>query len=99
MTVKLVTFKTNHTVIAQVEFKDREKMLLKEPVQVVMQPSKEGPMIGFGPFLEYAKEFKTGIEVCMSDVLCITTPMVELENQYNEFFGSGIQIASAIPKF
>jgi hypothetical protein len=34
----------------------------------------------------------------MNDVLCITLPMVELENQYNQVFGSGIQIASAIPK-
>jgi hypothetical protein len=25
--------------------------------------------------------------------------MVELENEYNKLFGSGIQIASSIPKF
>jgi hypothetical protein len=35
----------------------------------------------------------------MSDVLCITSPVVELENQYSKLFGSGIEIASTIPKF
>jgi hypothetical protein len=34
----------------------------------------------------------------MDNVLCITTPSRELENQYNKVFGSGIQIASVIPK-
>lgn len=97
MSVKLVTFKTNHTIIASVT-DNGDTLSVKEPVQVVMQPSKDGPMIGFGPFLEYAEEFKTGITVSKSDVLCITTPMTELRNQYNEFFGSGIQIASVIPK-
>jgi hypothetical protein len=71
---------------------------IKEPVQVIMQPSKEGPMMAFAPFLDYAEEFRTGIPINRQDVLCVTSPMRELENQYNQVFGSGIQIASAIPK-
>lgn len=98
MSIKLVTFKTNHTIIADVDCNDNNEVILKQPVQVVMQPSKDGPMMGFGPFLDYAQEFKTGIKFSMNDVLCITTPVVELENQYNQIFGSGIQIANAIPK-
>jgi hypothetical protein len=98
MSVKLVTFKTNHTIIASIDCVDETTIILKEPVQVVMQPSKDGPMVGFGPFLDYSLEFRTGIKFNMQDVLCITTPVVEIENQYNQIFGSGIQIASAIPK-
>jgi hypothetical protein len=71
---------------------------VKQPVQVIVQPTKEGPMMGFSPFLDYAEEFNSGIEINKSDVLCVTTPSRELENQYNQVFGSGIQIASAIPK-
>ena len=97
MTIKLITFKTNHTIIAKAEVVG-DQVTVKEPVQVIMQPSKEGPMLAFAPFLEYCQEFKTGIVFNMNDVLCITLPMVELENQYNQVFGSGIQIASAIPK-
>lgn len=54
--------------------------------------------MAFAPFLEFSQEFRTGITVSEDDVLCITTPVRELENQYNQVFGSGIQIASAIPK-
>lgn len=98
METKLITFKTNHTIIAQIDCTDDGKVVLKEPVQVVVQPSKDGPMMGFAPFLEYSEEFKIGIKVDSADILCITTPLRELLNQYNEVFGSGIQIASQIPQ-
>jgi hypothetical protein len=97
MTIKLITFKTAHTILGDVT-ELPEGYRVKEPVQVVMQPSKEGPMMAFAPFLEFAEEFRTGITISRDDVLCVTTPMRELENQYNQVFGSGIQIASAIPK-
>jgi hypothetical protein len=97
MTVKLITFKTNHTIIARTEVHG-DDVTVKEPVQVVMQPSEKGPLLAFAPFLEYASEFKTGITFDLESVLCITTPVLELENQYNQVFGSGIQIASAIPR-
>jgi hypothetical protein len=73
--------------------------MVKQPVQVIVQPTKEGPMMGFSPYLEFAEEFKTGIDIPKDVVQSVTTPIVELSNQYNQVFGSGIQIASAIPKF
>ncbi len=98
MTLKLITFKTNQTILGQIDTTGDGIFTIKKPVQVIVQPSKEGPMIGFSPFLEYAQEFATGINLPSDSILCITTPVVELENQYNQVFGSGIQIASAIPK-
>lgn len=74
---------------------------LKQPVQVVSVPPRsqnEQPSLAFVPFLEFSQEFKTGIHIHEDDVLCVTTPIVELENQYNQIFGSGIEIASSIPK-
>jgi hypothetical protein len=99
MTVKLITFKTSQTVMADVD-NDKAAMTvtIKKPVQVIVQPTKEGPMMGFAPFLDYAEEFSTGIEISKTDILCITTPSRELENQYNKVFGSNIEIASFIPK-
>jgi hypothetical protein len=97
METKLITFKTNHTLIGQVSFVD-DVVTIKQPVQVFMQPTKDGMQMGFGPFLDYAEEHKTGIKVSMEDVLCVTTPVVELLNQYNQIFGSGITIASTLPK-
>ena len=84
--------------MADIDCVDEKTITLKQPVQVVMQPTKEGPMVSYIPFLEYSQEYKSGIKISMENVLCLTTPVVELENQYNQLFGSGIQIASAIPK-
>ena len=98
MTLKLVTFRTNQTLIGEIVSESPTSITIKQPVQVVVQPTKEGPMMGFSPFLEFAEEFKTGIPLPKDNVQCITTPMFELTNQYNQIFGSGIQIVSSIPK-
>ena len=98
MTLKLITFKTNQTLIGEIVSETLTHITLKQPVQVIVQPTKEGPMMGFSPFLEFAEEFKTGISLPKDNIQCTTTPMVELANQYNQVFGSGIQIASVIPK-
>ena len=97
MSLKLVTFKTTQTILGNYSV-DGNEVTIKEPVQVIVQPGKDGPMLGFAPFLQFAKEFEDGIKFNLSDILCVTTPVVELENQYNTVFGSGIQIASAFPK-
>ncbi len=98
MKLKLVTFKTTQTLIGEVDCTDKNEIIIKQPVQVIVQPTKDGPVMGFAPFLEFASEFKTGIKISTDDVLCITEPVRELENQYNKVFGAGIEIASIIPK-
>jgi hypothetical protein len=98
MNLKLVTLKTTQTLIGEVDCNDKNEIVIKQPVQVIVQPTKEGPVMGFAPFLEFATEFKSGIKISMDNVLCITEPVRELENQYNKVFGAGIEIASVIPK-
>ena len=98
MTLKLITFKTNQTILGDVEYLGGE-YTVKQPVQVIVQPTKDGPMMGFSPFLDYCVEFNTGVKFSSSDILTVTTPVNDLMNQYNQLFGSGIQTASVIPKF
>ena len=75
MTVKLITFKTSQTVMADInDDKATTTVTMKKPVQVIVQPTKDGPMMGFAPFLDYAEEFSTGIEISKTDILCVTTP-------------------------
>jgi hypothetical protein len=97
MTIKLITFKTNQTIMAEVT-EQGDTVNAKQTVQVVVQPQNGQPMMGFVPFLEYTEEFKNGISFNKSDILTINTPVRELENEYNRLFGSGIEIASSIPK-
>jgi len=92
--IKLLTFKTNQTIIGQIELKDG-KYHVKKPVQLYSEMQKDGTSnVGFAPFLEFAEEFRTGFEFDMDTVLCLTTPVKEVLNQYNTAFGSGIQTAS-----
>ena len=92
--LKLLTFKTNQTILGEVT-ETLNSWMVKQPVQVIVQPTKEGPMMGFSPYLEFAEEFKTGIGIPKDVVQSVTTPIIELSNQYNQLFGSGIQIASS----
>ncbi len=84
--------------MAEVVAENETTIIMRQPVQVIMQPTQSGPQLAFAPFMEYANEFKTGITIYRQDVLCFATPVVELENQYSKFFGSGIEIVSSIPK-
>jgi hypothetical protein len=100
MTIKLLTLKTNHTLMGKVT-EELTEVTIKEPVQVVQVPPRaqnDPGSIAFAPFLEYATEFKEGFKIKKDDILVTSTPVVELENQYNQIFGSGITIASIIPK-
>ena len=97
MTIQLVTLKTNHTLIGDTDY-DGNTITIKEPLQVVIQPGKDSTSsVMFVPFVEYAQEFKTGFKISMSDVLMISNPVQELEENYRQLF-SRIQIASALPK-
>jgi hypothetical protein len=98
MSIKLITLKSTQTLIGELDCTKDSEVVIKQPVQVIVQPTKEGPVMGFAPFLEFAEEFKKGITISMDNVLAVTTPVRELENQYNKMFGVGIEIASVIPK-
>lgn len=98
MTVKLITLKTNHTLIGEIVDEGNIGVKIKQPVQVVVQPTKDGPMMGFVPFVDFSEDFKTGFTINNGDILFTSLPVRELENQYNKMFGSGIEIASSIPK-
>jgi len=99
MTVKLITFKTNHTILGEVkDLPENDYVEVKNCVQVIsVPPTPQNPQGGitFVPFVEFAVEFKTGFKIKRQDILMINEPILEVENQYSKIFGSGIQIASS----
>jgi len=99
--VKLLTFKTNQTIICDLEYDELNQLYkVKKPVQVIVVPPRDSTDPGglaFSPFLQYSKEFETGFTFSVEDVLVVSSPVRELENQYNSVFGSGITIASSLP--
>jgi hypothetical protein len=100
MALKLITLKTNHTILGDVE-EFELGATIKYPVQVVSVPPQgpnEPSSIAFSPFVEYAEEFRSGFTINYRNILMVSTPVKELMNQYSKIFGSGIQIATSIPK-
>jgi hypothetical protein len=96
--IKLVTFKTQQTLICNLEYTDDYDLKVKNPIQVIAVPprtSSDAGGVGFAPYLSYAEEFDTGIIIKKDDIFCVTTPVLDLVNQYNKMFGSGIEIAPA----
>ena len=86
--IKLITFKSMHTIMCEIEDNGVGQMIIKQPVQLIVQPSPTGQNnVVFVPFNQYAQEFKTGIPIHYTDILCITTPLVNLEDKYREAFG------------
>jgi len=96
--IKLLTFKTQQTIIAQVIDEGDVGYKIKNPVQVIAVPPRSANDtggVGFAPYLAYCEEFDKGITIKKDDVFCETTPVLDLLNQYNRMFGSGIEIAPA----
>lgn len=100
--VKCLTLRANMmTVMGQVSnsVENDFGVILKHGVVVLLVPPQsesDRMTVTFSPFLNYTKEFKTGIEIRKSDILATTTPMPDLLNRYNEIFGSGIVLASSL---
>ena len=85
--------------MGNVAYDEVDFVTIKEPVQVVQIPPRganDTGSIAFSPFLDYTNEFRSGIRIHRNDILTTTTPILELENQYNTIFGSGIQIAKTL---
>lgn len=93
--IKLISLKMGINIIAEVVDDSVYSISVKSPAGIFVQQQNGQMMIGFSPFLEFATEFSTGITLKKEDVLCVLTPNTDLVNEYNKYFGSGIQIATA----
>lgn len=96
--IVLLTFKSHQTIIAQIVEKNDSTYKVKNPIQIIAVPPRSANDpggVGFAPYLAYSEEFDTGITLSKEDILCQTTPVLDILNQYNKMFGSGIQIVPA----
>ena len=92
--IRVVTFLTNHCMVADIQDNNSEYIIMKTPVQIVA-----GTSVGsyvFVPFLEHTKDFESGIRVSKEHILCITEPVMDVYNNYQSRFGSGITLATSL---
>lgn len=82
-------------------FDDQNEFItIENPAQVAMMPSQGGSpnsmSVGLLPWIPYSEESKFVIQ--KRNVLTSFQVNVELINNYNRIYGSGIQIATSITK-
>ena len=97
--LKIVRFITGEEVMAEVTSNSGECITLKNPIRVIVVPSKadpKNPQVGFAPYTEFTddKEFTFS----KSHVLTMFNPISQFVNQYNSVFGGLVVPDSKIIK-
>lgn len=91
--VKIVRLLTGEDVLGEIVADDKEVVILKNPVRIMVMPSRtdpKQPTVGFAPFCEWAVDKQVTINKSL--VVTLLTPVVEFVNQYNTTFGSGVVV-------
>ncbi len=89
--IKVFKLINGEELIAKVET-STNGYLLKDPAAIVIQQTEKGVGVGLAPYMPYAL---SQITLNNTAVVSEASPNLNMENEYNRIFGSGIQIASA----
>lgn len=92
MTIKVIRLVNGEELIGK--YSEAPTHVTLDKVGVVqMIPTQKGVNIGLFPFAPYAEE--DSFEFSHDHIVTTFTPATDLLNNYNQMFGSGIQIAGA----
>jgi hypothetical protein len=94
--IKILQLVTAQEIIGEVTEQDNAYSV-KDPATIHLVPQGQGSSFGVGliPFMPYVN----GAVIINKDKVVIEAePTVEMRNNYNKMFGSGIQIANVMPK-
>jgi hypothetical protein len=83
--IQIVRLTSGEELIAKVKETDTH-ITLKKPA-ILIPAGKD--QLAFGQWLPYA-DIKDGIEISKEYVIFVVTPMNEMEQQYEQAFGSGL---------
>lgn len=91
MNVKVFKLINGEDLIAEVQ-ENADSFTAKNPASIVMQQTERGVSVALAPYMPYSTGdlilYKTGLTACGN-------PELQMTNEYNRIFGSGIQIAAA----
>jgi hypothetical protein len=88
--IRLIKMISGEDLIAEVVVQTGNEIIIKNPVRVVVMPSKANPQtptVGFAPWAEFSEEKEFTIH--KAHVIVTMKPVQEFVNQYNSMF-SGI---------
>jgi hypothetical protein len=96
MTVKALKLVSGEDIIAEIVNGDTSVLILKNPAVIVVQRSEGGQMgVGLQPYTPFAEGYVT---LYKTSLIAEFDTDVNLKNEYNRIFGSGIVIANQMPR-
>jgi hypothetical protein len=90
--VKVFKMINGEEIIGNVVSTDSSKYEVKNPAQIVLQRTETGMGVAIAPYMPYADG---NINLYSTAIAADCSPDINLVNEYNKIFGSGIQIAPA----
>lgn len=92
--VQIVKLTTGEELIADVseaDIEDKQFLILTKPAIIFMQPKGDSETefgVGLAPYAPFAKEHK--VPIFPTHVVSLYEPEVQMKNEYNKRYGSGI---------
>lgn len=86
--LKILRLSTGEEIMGEVVAFNATEYIVKNPVRVIMVPSKtdpNNPSVAFAPFVQWSDEKELTLNA--NHVMLMTTPIKEFVNQYNSMFG------------
>lgn len=95
--VKLAKLIDGTEILAEIIIKDASSVTVRNPVRVIVVPSKTDartPTVGFAPWAEFSEEKEFTIH--RAHIITLMVPVKDFVNQYNSIFGGIITPTSKI---
>lgn len=98
MTVKVFRLITGEDLISNLKERmeqTNDVYILDNPAVIIAQKTETGVQVGLAPYLPLIGE---DVHLNKSSIVAEGRPDIQLENEYNSRFGSGIVVANTMPK-
>lgn len=89
--IKIIRFLNGQEIVAEVTLNSLSEVTVKNPVRLVVIPSKtspQNPQVAFVPFCEFSDDKEFTFQ--KQHIIAQMTPIAEFINQYNGMFGGVI---------
>ena len=86
--IKILRLSTGEEILGEVTEENSSSLKIKNPVRVVVVPSKadpNNPSVAFAPFIQWSDDKVLTLNA--NHVITTATPITEFINQYNGMFG------------
>lgn len=96
MTVKAFKLVSGEYIIAEIINGDTSVLILKKPAAIIVQQGEDGRVgVGLQPYTPFATE---NVTLYRTSLIAEFDADMNLVNEYNRIFGSGIVIANQMPR-